>query len=238
MTTTKAPVDDARPPLARGVEALGGTLPGTRRRLVSPLRFVLPPAVGRRISAFDRAADAGFDHLRGRPAIDRVFYSASALADFSLLWHLVGTTRASLNPSREREAMRLSVALLADSVVVNAGIKSLFRRTRPPRQEHRRHRLRRPRSSSFPSGHATSAFMAATLLSSGNWKGPFGRMGGWHAIAAVVAASRVHVGIHHASDVIVGALVGTAFGRLVLWAWPVAPELEEVALSDGSALTG
>lgn len=238
MSITEAVAGDARRPLVeRGIEVLGGTPPGIRRRLASPLRFVLPPGVGRRISAFDRAADAGFDHLRGRPVVDRVFYSASALADFSLLWHLVCTTRA-LNPAREREALRLSLALLAESVVVNAGVKSLFRRTRPLRQEHRRHRLRRPRSSSFPSGHATSAFMAATLLSSGDWQGPFGRMGGWHAVAAVVAASRVHVGIHHASDVIVGALVGTGFGRLVLWAWPVAPEPADAAPGDGTAPAG
>jgi len=46
-------------------------------------------------------------------------------------------------------------------------VKSFFRRKRPEwlSETPRPHRLRRPRSSSFPSGHASAAFTAATILS-------------------------------------------------------------------------
>jgi undecaprenyl-diphosphatase len=108
------------------------------------------------------------------------------------------------------------VALAVESLVVNWGIKSLVRRARPGGDHVRPHHLRRPRTSSFPSGHATSGFLAATLLSEGS-RAPLG----WYAVASVVAASRVHVRIHHASDVVAGAAMGLVAGRLVRRRWPV-----------------
>ncbi len=36
----------------------------------------------------------------------------------------------------------------------------------------------------------------------------------WYAAATVVAASRIHVRIHHTTDVIVGAAIGVAIGHL------------------------
>jgi undecaprenyl-diphosphatase len=202
----------------RAIEALGGTSPHVHRGPVSPIRWLLPPGLGRRVGDFDRAVDARFDRLRGRRHVDRLFYSASALADFSLLWHLVGTGRALRSDEHAGEALRLGVALGVESLAVNVGVKSLFRRSRPLRQEHKRHRLRQPRSSSFPSGHSTSAFMAAYLLSSGRapWWGTW-----WHIVASVVAVSRIHVGIHHPSDVVAGALMGTGLGHFVRRIWPL-----------------
>ena len=194
------------------IAALGGTPPDVQRGPVSPVRWLLPPGLSRWVAAFDSSVEMGFDRLRGRRHLDRLFYSASALADYSLLWHLAGTGRALLSAQHEREALRLGVALGVESVAINVGVKSLFRRTRPRRQEHEHHFLRQPRSSSFPSGHATSGFMAATLLSEGQ---PRWRRVGWHTLASVVAASRVHVGIHHPSDVVAGVLIGTGLGHLV-----------------------
>ena len=194
------------------IAALGGTPPDVQRGPVSPIRWLLPPGLGRWVAAFDRFFELGFDRLRGRRHLDRLFYTASALADYSLLWHLAGTGRALLSAQYEREALRLGVALGVESVAINVGVKSLFRRTRPRRQEHKHHFLRQPRSSSFPSGHATSGFMAATLLSEGQ---PRWLRIGWHGLASVVAASRVHVGIHHPSDVVAGAFIGAGLGHLV-----------------------
>ena len=203
------------------VDVLGGTPASIRREPVSPLRFVLPRGLSRRVGAFDRAVDKAFDdHLRGRPKADRLFYAASALGDFSLLWHLVNVAR-SLRPGRrhERGGLRLVVALGAESLVVNWGIKSLFRRARPVAGARPRPRpLRTPRSSSFPSGHATSGFMAATLLADGS-RPPSVPL--WYGLAGVVAASRVHVRIHHASDVVAGGLIGVLFGLVLRRVWPL-----------------
>jgi len=174
----------------------------------------------RRVAAFDARVDGLFDHVRGNPAADRVFYAASALGDFSLIWLILGALRGLRSERDWHAAVRVGGLLFAESALVNIGIKSLFRRTRPPWEVQRPLPLRRPRSSSFPSGHATSGFCAAVLLSEDDPLGPL-----YFGIAAVVASSRVYVKIHHASDVIGGVPVGLALGAIGrrLFPLPVHP---------------
>ncbi len=66
--------------------------------------------------------------------------------------------------------------------------------------------------SSFPSQHAATAFSLAGVVSA---RVP---RGGWWAwpLAGLVAASRVHDDAHWASDVVAGALLGTAVARWVV----------------------
>ena len=106
--------------------------------------------------------------------------------------------------------MRLSAVLGGESLLVNGVIKSALHRHRPVWEEDRPrpHRIRRPRTSSFPSGHASAAFTAAGLLSQGDPLWPL-----YYGVAAVVASSRVYVKIHHASDVVAGAAIGVGLGR-------------------------
>ena len=173
-----------------------------------PLR--LPAPFEARARRFDLVADDTFERLRGIVVVDRTFYAASALGDHGLLWHTIGAVRALGGNRQLAEALRLSAVLGVESVLVNVGVKSMFRRTRPIHTAVRPFALRTPLTSSFPSGHATSAFCAAVLLSKAEPRlRPV-----WYATATVVAASRVHVRIHHTTDVVVGAAIGWAFGHL------------------------
>ena len=67
-------------------------------------------------------------------------------------------------------------------------------------------------SPSFPSGHTTEAFALATSLSLACPK--------WYVVAPVyswaiaVGYSRMHLGVHYPSDVIVGALIGAGSAYL------------------------
>ena len=167
------------------------------------------------IEAFDEAVEQLFARLRGNPVADRVFYTASELGNFSILWHALAWAGATSKRGRRR-ALRVSVALLVESALVNGPIKSAFNRSRPLPEHDHPHRLRQPLTSSFPSGHASAAVVAAALLSERRrrrW--PF-----W-AAALAVASSRVHVRIHHASDVVVGAVVGAVIARLFKKIWPL-----------------
>jgi undecaprenyl-diphosphatase len=170
------------------------------------------------VERFDRLVDDRFDSLRGVRAIDRVMYSLSEVGDFSLIWHTASVAIALRGPEGERRAVRLSAALAAESILVNGVLKSLTGRSRPVMTDERPHRLRAPRTSSFPSGHASAASCAAVLLCDG--AGPAERAC-WIALAAAVATSRVHVRIHHASDVVGGVVVGTALGIAIRRRWPL-----------------
>jgi undecaprenyl-diphosphatase len=124
----------------------------------------------------------------------------------------------------------VGAGVAVESVVVNLGIKSLFRRKRPtwenplPRPQH----LRNPRTSSFPSGHATSAFTAAALLGEGDPLKPV-----YYGVAAIVAWSRVYVKIHHASDVVAGIAIGAVLGRIGrrLFPLPYPPQPDDEGIT-------
>ena len=160
-----------------------------------------------RIAAFDAAVDRRFEPFR-TPALDKIVYTLSSAADHSLLWHVCGATRALVRKDDLAHAARFSLAIGVESALTNGPVKSLFRRVRPREYTELafHHGLRRPITSSFPSGHATAAFCAATLIDGGP---------GWYALAAAVASTRVYVRLHHASDVIAGAAFGLALGRIM-----------------------
>lgn len=190
-------------------------LPFRSRTPHSPLRQLVE-----RVHNADDRIDRWWEVLRGVELIDRVYYSASALGDWSLIWHLAGTAQGVLDHERGwQRATRLAAALGVESALINGPIKSLFRRTRPIQHSLRPHKLRMPVTSSFPSGHASSAFMAARLLSDKNNQAPL-----WYALAAVVATSRIHVRIHHTSDVVGGALMGVVLGEIAVRIVPL-PEV-------------
>jgi undecaprenyl-diphosphatase len=167
-------------------------------------------SVPKRIQDIDDRVDEAFAKLRGNDVADRIFYVASAFGDFGLIWIMLALIRALRGrPNDTRAAVRAMVATAIESIVVNAGIKSLFGRKRPVSDIEHPYPFRQPITSSFPSGHATAAFCAATLLSEGDNLAPV-----YFALAAVVAASRIHTRIHHASDVAGGIVVGLLLGQL------------------------
>jgi undecaprenyl-diphosphatase len=155
------------------------------------------------IARFDAAVDRAFDRVRS-PAVDGVVYRLSSAADHSLLWHICGAAEALARGGDVDFAARFAVAMGAESLLTNGVVKTIFGRLRP--REYAdiefHHGLHRPITSSFPSGHATAAFCAATLLGGGPW----------YALATGVAATRVYVRLHHASDVAAGAAFGLALG--------------------------
>lgn len=167
------------------------------------------------VAAFDTAIDLRVDSFRGHPHVDRLMYSASELGDFSLIWHLIASGRA-LGPDRQPiHAARVAAVLGIESALVNGPVKRMFRRHRPAWEQERPRRLRRPRTSSFPSGHASAAMTAAGVLAQNDPLWPV-----YYAVGAVVASSRVYVKIHHPSDVVAGALVGLVLARVARRVWP------------------
>ena len=176
--------------------------------------FSLPPAFDRWDASFDKF----WEPLRESPTLNRIFYLASEVGDFGMLWLAIAAAQGALGPdSKTKMALRLAVAMGVESALVNGLIKSFFKRQRPEWDQDRPMHLRKPRTSSFPSGHSSSAVTAAILLSA--------PVSGWTllyaALAAIVALSRVHVKIHHITDVAGGLIIGALFGTAIATLWPL-----------------
>ncbi|MFH1501946.1 MAG: phosphatase PAP2 family protein [Candidatus Eisenbacteria bacterium] len=67
------------------------------------------------------------------------------------------------------------------------------------------------RAFSFPSAHAANSFAMATILS---WRLPGAAVPAFF-VAALVAYSRVYVGVHYPFDVVAGAVLGFAIGKVL-----------------------
>src|SRR6478752_3008322 len=147
------------------------------------------------------------------PTLDRFFGRVSAAADRSRIWLLTAGVLAAVGDSPGRRAAADGVFSIGlTSAVVNLVLKPLGDRRRPNRDTYAvpvARQVAMPRSTSFPSGHAASAFAFATGV---GYAMPVLGLP-LHAAAAMVAYSRVHTGVHYPADVIVGSVTGAALGQ-------------------------
>jgi len=121
----------------------------------------------------------------------------------ALVWHWCGP--------------RCAVALGGASLLANLAstlLKIAFGRSRPDLVPHLDHVT----SASYPSGHATSAAVVYLLLA---WLAPRRWRGAAWALAAAMvvlnALSRMMLGVHWASDIVGGTLLGLAFALAAAW---------------------
>ncbi len=148
------------------------------------------------------------------PALDGAMARLSRAADWSRLSLASAALLAAAGgrPGRRAAANGL-VSLGVTASVVNLAMKPLGRRRRPDRAAEQvpvaRH-VRMPSSTSFPSGHAAAAFAFATGV--GHVLPPAAVP--LRGLAALVAYSRVHTGVHYPVDVVAGALTGTVLAQL------------------------
>lgn len=143
-------------------------------------------------------------------------------ANHSTLWLGAAALLASRQGPTRRAAMRGVLTVAGASAATNLLGKPLLPRRRPATHllPRRRRYSAPPRSSSFPSGHAASAvaFTAAVAVDSpaaGAALAP---------LAAAVAYSRVHTGVHWPSDVFFGGCVGLGMALAGRYWWPPQPE--------------
>jgi undecaprenyl-diphosphatase len=125
-----------------------------------------------------------------------------------LLWMLI----------RGNYRIRLAAVVLVLTIIVSdqlnsSIIKYLFERQRPCQMLHNVRLLVSCGSGySFPSSHAVNNFAGALVLSFF-----FPRAKWWFfSFAAIVAFSRVYVGVHFPSDIIGGSIIGMMCGGCVL----------------------
>ncbi|MDX3194457.1 phosphatase PAP2 family protein [Streptomyces sp. MN03-5084-2B] len=136
----------------------------------------------------------------------------SAVAQGGLLWVLVAGVLA-WRPGPRRRAAGRGLAAGAAGMAVGHGVKAVVRRPRPPAQNLPAHRalLEQPKSSSFPSTHATTAaaFTTAVALAAPATGAAIG------PLAAAVCYSRLRTRAHWPTDVYGGVAIGAVVGGFV-----------------------
>ncbi|WP_308283354.1 bifunctional phosphatase PAP2/diacylglycerol kinase family protein [Pseudonocardia nigra] len=159
--------------------------------------------------------------------LDDAMKNLSTAANHSVLWFAVAAVLAGRRGSTRKAAARGILAIAGASATANALLKPALPRRRPAASELPAYQTiaNPPTSSSFPSGHAASAAAFATAVA---MESP--RVGLVIApLAASVAYSRVHVGVHWASDVVVGAALGSGVALATRRWWPVRRSDEALA---------
>jgi undecaprenyl-diphosphatase len=182
---------------------------------------MLVPELLQTLLNWDSAASSYAETLRWQP-LTFVFLLASA---WWVKWPLIAAFGVAGDAARWRRLPRAGLA--AGAAVATAGLvvtilKEWFDRARPPVADPTLHAIGLvPSSASLPSGHAATAFAAAVAvgLIHPRLRRPL------LAMAALVALSRVYLGVHYLSDVLAGSALGVAAGVAAAWAVrAVAPE--------------
>jgi undecaprenyl-diphosphatase len=103
------------------------------------------------------------------------------------------------------------LSFIATAIIVSYPLKTVFHRQRPiPNKTYSA--IACPTDFSFPSGHAATAFAAATLLSAYDKK----RRWFYYLVAVFISLSRIYLQCHYLLDVFGGGLFGTLMSRGIL----------------------
>jgi membrane-associated phospholipid phosphatase len=139
------------------------------------------------------------------PRAEAVAKGLGMIGEYGAVWLAIGIALAIADGDRRAEWLAAG-ALGPIAIGINFAVKLIVRRARPVLED-----LPplggAPSSLSFPSAHATASFACATAMTR---IAPEAAV--LFALALAIAACRPYLGMHYPSDVLAGALLGTAVG--------------------------
>jgi membrane-associated phospholipid phosphatase len=158
------------------------------------------------IARWDRAVVEAFQHLHWGPA-DWVFERLSDWWVRTLVVLAAALAADLLARSRIPRATLLAAASYGAADGLTEVLKAAFDRPRPSAADPAVHPLVAvPHSPAMPSGHAATAFAGAVAVGLVHPRLRWPLL----ALAALVAVSRVWLGVHYLTDVLAGAALGAA----------------------------
>lgn len=132
----------------------------------------------------------------------------SSLGEHGGVWLAIGLGGGLLQPGRRREWSRAGRAVGA-AYIANTAIKLLVRRPRP-QLPGLPALTGTPTGLGFPSAHTATGFAGALAYSRLGLPAP-----ALYGLASALAYSRLYLGVHHPSDILAGALLGTGLAALL-----------------------
>jgi len=197
--------------------------PALRREALDARRSLLARALrGPHWRALARVDLAGMRLIRSTAVSDRstrAIVAFSRTGEHGALWLTIGAAGAVLD-GRRRDRWATGIAAVGAAYVANTTIKQVARRPRPQLRDLPP-LIPTPTQLSFPSSHAASSFAAASAYSGLLPRTPL------YVVAGAMATSRVHLGVHYPSDILVGAALGTVAARAVRAVARTADPVEE-----------
>lgn len=153
------------------------------------------------------------NNLHSSNIVNTIMKYITSLGETGIIWIVLGIIL--LIPKKTRKGgFILLCGIVATGVVNNLLLKNIVDRARPFTQSQSLSEfitgigLELPDSPSFPSGHTFSSFCSAVILTFA-----FGKKGAWSFIpASLISLSRVFLCVHYPTDVLAGAIIGSAVG--------------------------
>ncbi len=169
------------------------------------------------------------------PVLDAVMAFFSLIGEAGILW-IVTAVIFLIVPKYRKCGVAMAVALILSLIFCNGIMKNLVQRDRPfwidtsllDSIKSLSHLwVVEPTDFSFPSGHTSASFAAALAIFM------FHRREGIIAIivAALIAVSRLYLGVHFPTDVIVSLVLGSLYG--IIAALLVKAVIKKAASKNG-----
>ena len=167
--------------------------------------------------AFDVAV-LRFMEAQKTELLDRVAIEITFLGTGVIVLMIVAISGMFLWLTKHKHSALLLMVSTSGAILVNGLLKAGFDRPRPQVFEWGQHTV----SSSFPSGHAMSAaavYMTVAYLAARLQRRRISRALTLLAaliIVALIAASRLYLGVHYPTDVLAGVVIGIAWAALCM----------------------
>ena len=134
------------------------------------------------------------------------------LGDAGWFWIVIAMISVCFKKTR-KIGVCIGAALTIGTLITNGVLKNLAKRVRPYNHMEKVNLLiDEPTDWSFPSGHTTASFAAAGIIA----KMKLIKHGGiFYLLATLIGISRMYLGVHYPSDVLIGAFIGLFSSRIV-----------------------